>query len=276
MPWMMDQIHRGFFEITNPYNRRKSHVPGTPDKVHTIVFWSKNFGPFIEGGYGEDLRKIGYHLFFNFTVNSEARLLEPNVPPLAERLHQLETLACRYDPRSITWRFDPICFYRIGSEFKDNLNDFAEIAEKAATLGVRRCVTSFADLYPKVRKRKPPINGFTFLDPPLGKKKAVLLEMAQALKQRNMQLHACCEKEVLADIPETSGVRGASCIPNDIIVDIFGGQVSLKPDRGQRIGDGCGCMVSVDIGSYQYQPCSHNCLFCYANPVSAKRKVGQR
>ena len=44
--------------------------------------------------------------------------------------------------------------------------------------------------------------------------------------------------------------------------------ISLRKDTGQRVKAGCGCTVSVDIGSYRQQPCYHNCLFCYANPAS--------
>ena len=59
MDWFMEQIKKEVFEITNPYKRRKSTIPATPDKVHTIVFWSKNFDFFMAGGYGERLEKLG-------------------------------------------------------------------------------------------------------------------------------------------------------------------------------------------------------------------------
>ncbi|MBW1644635.1 MAG: DUF1848 family protein [Deltaproteobacteria bacterium] len=58
-----------------------------------MVFWSKNFRPFIENGYGDKLKKRGYNLFFNFTINSYSPLLEPNLPSLADRLDQLEMLS---------------------------------------------------------------------------------------------------------------------------------------------------------------------------------------
>ena len=32
-------------------------VSALPEDVHTFVFWSKDFGPFIRGGFGERLRK---------------------------------------------------------------------------------------------------------------------------------------------------------------------------------------------------------------------------
>ena len=52
MPWFMQGIARGAFEVTHPFTRRVSRVVATTPPVHTIVFWSKNFGPFLEGGYG--------------------------------------------------------------------------------------------------------------------------------------------------------------------------------------------------------------------------------
>ncbi|MBL7195302.1 MAG: DUF1848 family protein, partial [Desulfobacterales bacterium] len=92
MRWFMEQIQNKYFEVINPYNRHVSVTPARPDMVHTIVFWSKNFGPFIEGKFGEKLLKMGFNLFFNFTINSDSPILEPNVPPLKERLKQLEYL----------------------------------------------------------------------------------------------------------------------------------------------------------------------------------------
>ena len=77
MPWFMAGIEQGRFGVVNPYNQKISNVPAGVDQVHTIVFWSKDFGPFLKGGYGEDLAARGYHLFFNFTVNTADRLLEP-------------------------------------------------------------------------------------------------------------------------------------------------------------------------------------------------------
>ena len=97
--------------MINPFNQHSRLVPATAQKVHSIVFWSKNFGPFLAGAYDEALKEKGYNLFFNFTVNGENRFLEPHVPPIDERLRQLEILADRNDPAAINWRYDPICFY---------------------------------------------------------------------------------------------------------------------------------------------------------------------
>ena len=271
MKWFMKQIEKGIFEITNPYNKRVSILPSTPEKVHTIVFWSKNFDPFINEGYGDRLKEMGYHLFFNFTLNSDSPRLEPNVPPLEKRLDQLDVLTDRFAPETITWRFDPICFYQTEKRgIRDNFDDFPRIAHRASQNGISRCITSFMDDYPQIQKRVRKINesipGFSFVDPGIEKKKKVLLAMEQELKGKNIQLQTCCEKRIINVLPASSAITQSACIPNDLLIRIFGGCLSLKKDAGQRINKGCGCMVSVDIGSYHMQPCHHNCLFCYANP----------
>lgn len=273
MDWFMSQVHRGWFEVTNPFNRKVSVVPATPDRVHTIVFWSKNFGPFIDNGYGDALSSMGYRLFFNFTINSDLPLLEPNVPSLKARILQLSYLCEHYPIESINWRFDPICYFKFadcGEAIQSNLMDFQFIAQKASQLGVRRCITSFMDDYAKIRKRTLSIPEFAFIDPSLEKKKTILLWMKKTLDAGKIKLHTCCEREVLERLPTDSGIGSSSCIPNDLLVKIFGGHLSLKKDSGQRTKMGCGCMTSVDIGSYQNHPCYHNCLFCYANPTEKK------
>jgi Domain of unknown function (DUF1848) len=272
MDWFMTQIQKGTFEVINPYNRKASLVPATSDQVHTIVFWSKNFGPFIDGGFGSQLLELGYHLFFNFTINSEAALLEPNVPPLSDRLDQLEQLCRIFGAPCVTWRFDPVCFYQTDSgDIRNNLHDFSLIAAQAARFGVTRCITSVMDNYPKIRKRTASMPDFGFVDPPLEAKTKLLLDMNKTLGAKNIQLFTCCEKELLARLPPNSGIKPSSCIPNRLLVYLYGGGLSFKKDLGQRVQNGCGCLVSSDIGSYHLHPCYHDCLFCYANPASGRQ-----
>ena len=269
MPWFMQRIKCGVFEVVNPFNRQVKKVPATPTDVHTIVFWSKNFGLFLKKGYGQNLQKAGFNLFFNFTINSYAPLLEPHVPPLNVRLEQLEQLCDCFGSRAINWRFDPICFFSTRKGLvEDNLNDLNRIADKAAECEIRRCITSFMDPYPKIKHRLTSMPNFSFSNPPIETKKGIIVKMEQTLIAGNINLKLCCEKEVLDALPATTTVTESSCIPNDLLGELFGGTLSLKKDTGQRVQKGCGCKVSVDIGSYHHQPCFHNCLFCYANPAS--------
>lgn len=270
MEWFMGCVEKGEFEVVNPYNRKIRMVPATPDRVHTIVFWSKNFGPFISGGFGDLLEKAGYHLFFNFTINSDTPVLEPNVPPMAERLEQLTQLCRRFGPRAVTWRFDPVCFYHTGpGELFDNLSDFEDIAKAAAACGVERCITSFMDDYAKIRRRVAalPVPGFSFTDPPAGQKRSIVMHMHRTLGPLNLRLQTCCETVVLDNPPPDSGVTASACIDHALLMALYGGGLSCKRDTGQRTKQGCGCNVSTDIGSYTLHPCYHNCLFCYANPA---------
>lgn len=270
--WFMDRLARGCFEVTNPYNQRVSVIPAGPDAVHTIVFWSKDFETFLAEGVGEKLRQRGYNLFFNFTINSTSAVLEPNLPPLADRLEQLDQLSRRFGPQTVNWRFDPICFYRLGQgPLKNNLNEMNAIADRAQHAGITRCITSFVDLYPKIRRRPAPVPGFAFVDPPPEEKAALLMALENRLHRRQINLHTCCEKEIIEHLPATTTIRPSACIPNRHLLAVYGGAITLKKDYGQRVRQGCGCRVSVDIGSYRDQICHHGCLYCYANPTGDNR-----
>jgi hypothetical protein len=267
LEWFMERIRAGVFKVVNPYNQKQKLIQATPDTIHTIVFWSKDYSRFINGRYGERLTEMGFHLFFNFTINSESEILEPNIPPLHHRLKQIKYLADHFDARAINWRFDPLCFFvESNGKAGNNLGDFTTIAEAVADLHITRCITSFMDHYQKIQKRLAEMDGFAFIDPPMERKKAIILKMKYVLDAKNIQLLLCCEKELLREVSE-NGVTGSSCIPSHLLSDLFGKGISLRKDTGQRVKDGCGCGVSVDIGSYREHPCRHNCLFCYANPL---------
>lgn len=268
MPWFMDQIEQGYFEVINPYNRRTYHVPADVDQVHSIVFWSKDFGPFLDDHYDQNLTRKGYRFFFNFTINSPHTILEPHVPSLAARLDQLARLADTYGPETIQWRFDPICHYTLARAKKgNNLDQFEIIAQYAAQCGVTVCITSCVDLYQKVQRRQmdSPLNLY---DPPMHQKVAQIDAMNCVLNELGMRLELCCEKDLLAALPLHTTVKGATCIPVEHLARLYGADIALKKDSGQRRVKGCGCGISKDIGSYTLHPCRHNCLFCYANPIS--------
>lgn len=271
MDWFMAGITKGVFDVKNPYNKKIFQVPALPEHVHTIVFWSKDFTRFLEGGYGEKLRALGYNLFFNFTLNSRSPLIEPCIATTEARLKQAIELCRRFGARAVQWRFDPICFYRTkagGAE--NNLHEFKSIARAMAGLGVSRCVTSFVDLYAKLGRRPLPGPGFGWIDPPVEKKIRVLMHMQKVLADLGISLYLCCEQEILDAMPEDAGILPGACIPGHYLAEIFGGSLSLQKDRGQRRQKGCGCIVSRDIGGYADQPCFHNCLYCYANPSPGK------
>ncbi len=268
MPWFMASIEKEYFEVVNPYNNRISRVPARPDQVHSIVFWSKDFGPFIKNGYGKQLQHMGFGLFFNFTINSPQKKLEPNVPPLAQRLKQLAMLSRMHGPKCINWRFDPICLFQTASGQRgDNLDHFDEIAGRAAEAGIKTCITSFVDHYRKVRRRCRRHSDLEFIDPSLDRKIAIIGQLANCLEPKGIHLQLCCEKDLLEALPAEAQVSAAACISSHRLAALFGSDLSLAQDSGQRRAAGCMCGLSRDIGSYRLHPCHHNCLFCYANPA---------
>ncbi len=282
MAWFMEQINCGSFQVTNPYNRVTRTVDASPEAVHTIVFWSKNFAVFLNSGAGEILTRKGYHLFFNFTVNSDSRLLEAGIPPLEERLHQMGMLCRNFGPEAVAWRFDPICFFNDSAgQPGNNLADFSTIANGAGKLGVSRCITSFYDDYAKIRRRLACLKGSghgipTFVDPGPEKKLKLLLRMEGELKGNGIRLYTCCEKELAPLMPGGSTIKGSACIPGKYLKSLYGGNPDTKRDYGQRAKQGCLCTRSVDIGSYDSHPCFHNCSYCYAGPaVDLELKQGR-
>lgn len=281
--WFMERIRQETFVIKNPYTGKKRTLSVRPDNTHSIVFWSKNYGPFLEKNADRILTDQGFHLYFNFTINSENSLLEPGLPSLEARLTQLTRISRQYGPDKIAWRFDPICFYRKGEgRMENNLTDFSRIAETAAELGIPKCVTSFYDAYAKVKKRtahrifrgEP---GIVFTDPGHEKKHRVIERMAAVLGPRKIRLCLCCESELFRKFSKRSGIppdfcwEENACIDGPLLKKLFGGNPELTRDSGQRTPQGCRCTKSVDIGSYEDHPCFHDCLFCYANTVMDTR-----
>jgi len=268
MDWFMSGLAQGYFSIHHPYHRKKIIVSANSEKIHTIVFWSKNYGQFIQKAYAQRIQAMGYHLYFHFTINSSSETLEPGVPSLENRLEQLTALGQIVDPKVINWRFDPICRYQSYDQngslcILDNLHDFEIIAQAVSKVGIKQCVTSFMNSYRKIHQRLKGLPGFHFFDYTLSEKISILLQMEQTLKSYGIQLFVCCEKALLQALPETSEIQGSSCIPNDFLMKHYGGRLSTRKDYGQRVKNGCGCHVSRDIGDYICHPCFHRCLYCY-------------
>lgn len=266
----MDGIQRGKVTVVNPFNRREREVDLRPQAVHSLVFWSKNFQPFLDLGAHQRLTDLGFALFFNFTVNLPNDLLEPKVPPLDARLAQVRELVLHFSPDRVNWRFDPICFYEHDGAAHHTLTGFEALARSMADLGITRCITSFYDPYRKVDLRLARLGksmAVRFLEPGNDTRKTVIRKMATLLATLNIRLFLCCEKNLAADLSDHPNLAASACIDGAYLKELFGGSPSLAKDTGQRRDKGCGCTRSVDIGSYALHPCPHNCLFCYANPL---------
>jgi hypothetical protein len=234
-----------------------------PAAVHTIVLWSKNFGPLLagEGGLRAALARYD-QAYVLFTVTGcGGTPIEPAVPAPAAALAQLPALvAWTGHPRRVSLRFDPVVFWRDGAgRPASNLDFFAAAADAAARAGLVDIRFSAAQWYGKAVRRAR-ARGFAFADPPDEVKRDAAARMAEMAAARGLRLHACAQT-FLSEVP---GVSASSCIDGRLLGELHprGDKAPTAKDRGQRAA--CGCTASVDIGSYE-QTCTHGCVYCYAS-----------
>lgn len=259
LQWFLSSLKKGIFSVQNPFSKKVQRVVLPEDKIHSIIFWSKNYEELIKRI--DELKK--FNLYFHFTINSESSLLQPNVPPLRESLSQLEFITEKFSSDSVSLRFDPIIFYEKNGRFFDNLCDFEKILSFSHKLGIKFIITSFMSHYPKIDRREKRINNFKFIYPSFEEKAEHLKKISEIAESYGIKIHLCCEKELVElGIKNT---QSASCINVEHLINLYGeGPLPLK-DKTQRRSKGCGCQLSVDIGSYGFQPCLCGCLYCYAN-----------
>ena len=91
--WFVSRLREGWCEWKNMYNGDIREV--SFDKTRMIVFWWKNPKPLLERL--DEVEPLGFRqYYFQFTLNDYVREgLEPNVPPVAERIDTFKRLADR-------------------------------------------------------------------------------------------------------------------------------------------------------------------------------------
>lgn len=260
-----------------------------PGRAKAIVFWSKDYGHFIESHQtdGESWRVFRqFALVFNFTVNSDSsrRLFEKGLKrTLADSLEQLAYLALNFDPDSIVLRFDPIVVYRTPGRVRDTADDggFEQLCAVAAQLGIRSIYIAFCR-YSTTRGKVPIMrrmaesSGVEPLDVGAEHRRGIAERMLRVAGKHGVQLLGCDSAKILGDYGSAGSIGQATCVEaariNRAICRTSSGQskmlisekVARKKDGGQR--GGCQCMPSGEVGEY-LPPCPHACAFCYGSPV---------
>ncbi len=260
--WLAAAVEKERALVIGPHGRARE-VDLSPEKVHTFVLWSKNFQNFINNRHHlRDYLAKYDQLYLHFTITGlGGTQMEKGVPAPPQTLAQLESLAeLAGRPERISLRFDPIVYWKEGGEERTNLAFFEELAPRASRLGIKTVRLSFAQWYPKA-KRRAWRHGFAYLDPPFEVKKAAASRLAAVASAFGLRLFSCSQ-DFLAEVP---GIEPSSCIDGRLLQSLHpaGEPVSLAKDRTQR--PECRCTESVDIGSYT-QSCPHSCIYCYANP----------
>lgn len=261
MNWFMECVFKKRFILKNPYSKKISTLPFTPENIAAVCFWSKDYSLFLKNKYEQILNDKGFNIFFQYTLNSENFLLEPGIKKsVQERCDILEKMAEIFGPDKIFLRFDPIVFYMDENKnLKNNLKDFQYILKRASNCKIRSITISFTDLYKKVLERQKNKN-IIFINPSNEKKISIIQNLEKMAKTCNISLNLCCEA-----IQGLERLKKKPCISTEYINKTFGLSLNHKKDPGQR--KDCMCSISKDIGSYRDHPCYHNCLYCYARPL---------
>ena len=231
--------------------------------VHTFVLWSKNFTNLINNNFGLRQALERYEqLYLHFTITGLGGTpIEKGAPHPEEALAQLlELIAIARNPERISLRFDPVIYWKEGGREKTNLRFFETIAPVLEREGITDVRFSFAQWYPKA-KRRAQRHGFVHSDPEPEQKLDDARYLLDVAVRHNLCLYACSQRFLTWE----TGILPSACIDGAHLQLLHPGQepVSTKKDKSQR--KECGCTESIDIGSYT-QFCPHSCLYCYANP----------
>lgn len=284
--WFMARLQADYVKWKSPFGGNPVYVSFA--KTRVFVFWSKNPAPFLP--HLDILDRRGYRYYFLFTLNDyDAERLEPNVPPVDDRIDTFIRLSRRIGKGRVVWRFDPLVLSdRITVD--DLLEKVRYIGDQIAPY-TERLVFSFVDIekYAKVR-RNLQAGGCAGAREFTDREVAEFCTGLTALnRQWGIAISACAEHRDLSGY----GIGRGQCISYYLLAKEFSdddalmgflsppGQQTLAgtdraTDPSLRIRDPgqrstCRCIVSKDIG--QYSTCMHLCAYCYANtsPASVRR-----
>ncbi|MBN2208119.1 MAG: DUF1848 domain-containing protein [Candidatus Coatesbacteria bacterium] len=272
--WFMNRVRAGFCHFVNPFNADQIvRVSLKPEEVDAIVFWSKN--PALMLPHVDELERMGFRFYFQFTLNDYPKELEPGVPPLKERIGTFRKLSDVIGRKRVIFRYDPIIISNRTS-YDYHRERFERLCGqlKGAT---ERVVISIIDYYKKTQRRLEKLDGFEFdfsddliYSPQM---EHLLRDMASIAQKGGLEIQSCAEARDFKDF----GISHGSCIDGSLIERIWpsvgkmagvGGQTSLLPEprkewkRDKHQRPDCRCAVSKDIG--MLDTCLHDCPYCYS------------
>ncbi|SCZ02963.1 DUF1848 domain-containing protein [Alkaliphilus peptidifermentans] len=296
--WFINRLREGYVKWVNPFNRRPQYI--SFDKTRVIVFWTKDAQPIIPHLKEIDNKGISY--YFSFTVNDyEEEGFEIRVRKLDKRIDTFKRLSEKIGKDKVIWRFDPLIMtdkitveglldkiLKVGNQISDYTN---------------KIVISFADIstYQKVQKNLKQHNinykefnpetmeavakGLNEINKNWGLDIATCSEGID-LSTYNIKRNKCIDDDLMIKVfsqdKELMRFLGYDYYSKNSqfeeitlfdLVDsnnkpIFESMMDNNVDKSKKLKDkgqreSCGCIVSKDIG--QYDTCSNQCIYCYAN-----------
>jgi len=256
----MNRIRAGFCHWSNPFSGQVYRVSLKPEDCTALVFWTRNPAPMLP--HLDELEARGYTFYFHYTLIGYSRPLESHNPGMDAALHTFERLSDRLGPERVLWRYDPILISDL-TPLDFHRERFALLVERLAGL-TERCTYSFLDMYGKTERNLAKIS----VEPTAleGQDRfAFLRDLVSSAEPKGIHLYSCCEE----DFQHVPGLRRGSCVDADLLARLLHAEpLDIKP-QPTRLH--CGCVKSVDIGSYE--SCLFGCAYCYA---TNSRSAAQR
>lgn len=139
--WFFRRLEKGYVRWRNPFSGQDSYVSFCNTRF--IVFWSKN--PVSLLPYLPTLKERGIGCYIQYTLNDyETEGLEPNVPPLQQRIETFRRLVDALGTEAVVWRFDPLILTD-KIDIDTLLEKIARIADALVSY-TDKLVFSFADI----------------------------------------------------------------------------------------------------------------------------------
>lgn len=265
--WFINRIRSGFVLIRNPFRPTQiARISLEPTRVDAIVFWTRNAEPLMP--YLAELDLMGYGYYFQYTVVHYPRVFERSSASESRKVDRFRRLSQRVGPDRIIWRYDPIILSNL-TDLTYHEGHFEAIAKDLKGF-THRCIISFLDIYRKTERaldilKKERDIRVVDIHQHEGKIRELCRVFAAIGRDCSFEISTCAERSNLEDY----GIRHGRCIDDKLVNRLFGLNLAIAKDKGQR--KLCGCVESKDIGVYD--TCPHGCIYCYANtnPELARR-----
>lgn len=260
--WLSQSLHKETALVYGPSGHKYS-VNLSPERVHTLVLWSKNFSNMIDDKNHllKNIKKYD-QIYLHFTITGlGGSFIEKKTPFPHEAVEQLdELIKITGSPHRISVRFDPVIFWNDKGRRCSNIQFFEKLAPEASSRGIKNVIFSFVQWYGKARRRALK-HDFQYIDPPKEEKMKSARYLVEIAQKWGINLYSCSQNFLTV----IGGIKPSACINGSLLQRLHprNEPVSLKKDKSQRRE--CRCTESIDIGSYK-QNCPHACLYCYANP----------
>jgi hypothetical protein len=253
--WFANRVREGYCCVRNPFNAHQvSRISLDPSVVDCIVFWTKNPAPMLPrlDAFAD------YTYYFQFTLTGYGHDVEGNLPDKNEVLiPTFQRLSREVGPERVIWRYDPIAFTeRYPASY--HLRAISKISEQLEGC-TEKCVISFVDRYRRNARALDEM-GVTGTDERELESQGILDfcgKLVGIASSHGMTVASCAEKADLSSV----GVAHNACVDGELIARLVGAPLKVGKDKTQR--PECGCVSSIDIGSYN--TCDNGCRYCYAN-----------